>query len=72
MSGNRKIVITAMGLLALLILAFLSAYGSLNDEALSDLSWAVYFIVGTALGANVGEHWTKRPAAQGPVPSSAG
>lgn len=64
-TGHRKTITTAMGLLALLVLAFLSTFGGLTEDGLSTLSWSIVFLTGSALGANVGEHWTKRPTSAG-------
>lgn len=61
MTGQRKIVTCALGLGAILVLGFMSSYGGLPTEALTSLNWGVVMLTGTALGANVGEWYMKRP-----------
>lgn len=63
LQGFRKIITCAMGLASLLVLAVLVAKGGLPNDALNTLSWAIVFLTGTALGANVGEHAFKAPEA---------
>ena len=60
MISQRKLVMLSSGLLALMILAVLSVWGNLPQDALDTLAWAVVFLAGSALGANVGEHFAKR------------
>ena len=61
--GSRKLWTLAMGLGALLGLALL-VLGGLPVDALQELVWPVALLTGTALGANVGEHWARnRPGA---------
>lgn len=72
-AGHRKTITCAMGLAALLVLAVLKAYGGLDADGLSTLSWSVVFLASGTNAANVGEHWTKRPtqapATQAPAAS---
>lgn len=58
MTGTRKLWTLAAGLGALLALALLVLAG-LPVEALEQLVWPVALLTGSALGANVGEHWAK-------------
>lgn len=59
--GTRKLWMLAMGLGALLTLGGLTLAG-LPGDALAELAWPVTLLSASALGANVGEHWTRRSA----------
>jgi hypothetical protein len=58
--SQRKLVMLASGLGSLLTLAALTVMGNLPQDALDTLAWAVVFLTGSAMGANVGEHFAKR------------
>lgn len=62
MQGSRKLLLAAMGLVALLVLGVLTARGGLPVDATSTLNWGVVMVTGSALGANVGEWAMKRAA----------
>lgn len=53
----------SMGLASVLALAGCTLAG-LPVDALSELVWPVVLLTGSALGANVGEHWSKRGNSQ--------
>ena len=64
MANQRKLVMLAAGLGSLMGLAVLSVWGNLPLDALDTLAWAVVFLTGSGMGANVGEHFAKRTQTQ--------
>lgn len=62
MRGSRKIVLTAIGVVAILLLALMVARAGLAAESGVDLAWVISFLVASAMGGNALEHWAQRPA----------
>ena len=61
MNGARKLLMLLAGLSCVLVLAGLTLAG-LPVDALAELVWPVVLLTASAMGANVGEHWSRRGA----------